>query len=257
MFIEERHEKIIDIINEKKRILVPEIEKMFGVSAASARRDLRILEESGKLKRTHGGAISIDYLQNFVISEKQENPKEIKVVFENYEKIAKKACELIEEGECIFITSGTVGYLMTRNMPTNINFMVLTNSIVVADGLCKYPNITVVMCSGELNDKGVAHDSYTIDMIKCFNFSKAFLTSAAISQELGATLPSMTGVGVMNMVIKKSKKVIGLFPSEKIGKEAVVTVCELCEFDLLLTDQATPKEFVNSCESAGVEVLIV
>lgn len=257
MFIEERHEKIVDIINERKRILVPEIEKRFGISAASARRDLRILEEKGKLKRTHGGAISINYSHDLFVSQKEESPRQMETVFENYECIAEEACKLIEEGECVFITSGTVGVLMAKKMPMDKNFTVLTNSVIVADELCKYSNITVVMCGGQLNQKGSSHDFFAVDMIKRFHIDKAFLTSAAISKESGAMLPGTVGVAIMNEAIKKSKKAVGLFPCEKIGKESAVTVCELCEFDLLLTDKSTPDEFIKDCELLGVEVIVV
>lgn len=57
MFIEERHQAILDLLNENGRISNLEIQEKFEVSYDSAKRDLRILEEKGLLKRTHGGAI--------------------------------------------------------------------------------------------------------------------------------------------------------------------------------------------------------
>jgi Transcriptional regulators of sugar metabolism len=59
MFIEERHQEILKIVKEVGRISIGEIQEKFDVSVDSARRDLRILEERGLLKRTHGGAIPI------------------------------------------------------------------------------------------------------------------------------------------------------------------------------------------------------
>ena len=55
MFIEERHEEIIRIIQKEGSITNARIQQEFGVGYDSAKRDLRILEEQGKLKRTHGG----------------------------------------------------------------------------------------------------------------------------------------------------------------------------------------------------------
>jgi Transcriptional regulators of sugar metabolism len=57
MFIEERHKAILDMLSQNNRISVEEITENFGISVESARRDLRILEEKGLLKKTHGGAI--------------------------------------------------------------------------------------------------------------------------------------------------------------------------------------------------------
>ena len=59
MFIEERHQAILDLISENGRISIGEIVEKFEVSIDSARRDLRLLEEKGLLKRTHGGAIPL------------------------------------------------------------------------------------------------------------------------------------------------------------------------------------------------------
>ena len=57
MFIEERHQAILDLLAKNGSILNSEIQEKFDVSYDSAKRDLRILEEKGLLKRTHGGAI--------------------------------------------------------------------------------------------------------------------------------------------------------------------------------------------------------
>ncbi len=43
MFIEERHQEILNIIKTNGRISIGEIQEIFEVSAESARRDLRIL----------------------------------------------------------------------------------------------------------------------------------------------------------------------------------------------------------------------
>ena len=59
MLIEERHEAILSILSQKGSITNPDIQKEFGISYDSAKRDLRILEEKGLLKRTHGGALPV------------------------------------------------------------------------------------------------------------------------------------------------------------------------------------------------------
>ena len=56
IFIEERHQAILELLQAAGRFSICEIENRFQVSADSARRYLRIKEEKGLLKRTHGGA---------------------------------------------------------------------------------------------------------------------------------------------------------------------------------------------------------
>ena len=57
MFIEERHNEISEIIKVNGKITISEITEKYGISDESARRDLRMLEQKGVCKRTHGGAI--------------------------------------------------------------------------------------------------------------------------------------------------------------------------------------------------------
>lgn len=59
MFIEERHQKILEVLKQKQSITNQEIQEMFGISYDSAKRDLRLLEEPKITKRTHGGAIPL------------------------------------------------------------------------------------------------------------------------------------------------------------------------------------------------------
>ena len=59
MFIEERHQAILSWLEEKGSITTGDIQEQYGVSYESAKRDLRILEEKGLLKRTHGGALPL------------------------------------------------------------------------------------------------------------------------------------------------------------------------------------------------------
>ena len=57
MFMQERHKAIADIIAADGKITIAQITAEYGISDESARRDLRLLEQQGICKRTHGGAI--------------------------------------------------------------------------------------------------------------------------------------------------------------------------------------------------------
>lgn len=47
MYIEQRHQAILDLLSQKESISNTEIQERFGISYDSAKRDLRILEEKG------------------------------------------------------------------------------------------------------------------------------------------------------------------------------------------------------------------
>ena len=54
MFTEERLEAIEQNLREKGKVRVKELSEMFRVSEDCIRKDLKILENAGQLKRTYG-----------------------------------------------------------------------------------------------------------------------------------------------------------------------------------------------------------
>lgn len=255
MFIEERHQSILDIIKENGRISIGQIQEKFDVSVDSARRDLRILEEKGLLKRTHGGAIPIRQI-GFSKPPKM-TARDITEIKENYFAIAMKALSLIHENDVIFLTSATVGYFMAQNLPKDIRLTVVTNSIIIAEELRKYDNINVIMVGGEMDDKGNCYDNFAIEFIKSLRFDFSFITAACISADFGVSIQKSKGVGFIKAVIESSKCSVGLFPTEKIGFESIIKICPADSLNKLITDWDAPEEELSKFDKLGIEIIVV
>ena len=60
MFAEERQEEIARHVAQSRRVNGAELAKRFSVTMETVRRDLAVLEKTGKLRRVHGGAVSAD-----------------------------------------------------------------------------------------------------------------------------------------------------------------------------------------------------
>ena len=57
---EERQAKLVEVINEKKKISVNDLAEIFEVSAVTMRKDLTDLDSEGLIRRTHNFAELID-----------------------------------------------------------------------------------------------------------------------------------------------------------------------------------------------------
>src|SRR5215216_2856536 len=57
MLAETRRRSIAETLRTSGAVTVAEVERRYGVSAMTARRDLAELERRGILRRTHGGAV--------------------------------------------------------------------------------------------------------------------------------------------------------------------------------------------------------
>lgn len=255
MFIEERHQAILDIIANNGKITTTEIQEHFSVSYDSAKRDLRILEEKGLLKRTHGGAIPARQIASG--KPPMVTCKDISEVKDNYMAIAKKAVSMIKNKDVVFITSATLGYFMAQNIPDSIQIRVVTNSIVIAEELRKRANISVIMLGGEMDHKGNCYDAFAIDTIKKLRFDKCFITAAAISADFGLSIQKSQAISFWNVVIDSSKQTVGLFPTEKIGFESVVSICPASRLNILITDWNALEEDLCQFDEQGIEIVVV
>ena len=56
--LQERHQKILDMLNNQGEVRVNELSQIFEVSDVCIRNDLSELEDKGMLSRVHGGAVS-------------------------------------------------------------------------------------------------------------------------------------------------------------------------------------------------------
>lgn len=255
MFIEERHQAILDIIKENGRISIGEIQENYNVSVDSARRDLRILEEKGLLKRTHGGAIPI--LPVGICPPRYRDFDNMNID-ENYAAISRKAVELIKEGDIIFLTSGSLGFIITTYLPKNINYTVVLNSPTLADKFKYWDNVTVYVAGGKmrLNGGSAMVDSMATAFIKNLHFDLSFLTGAGVTAEFGLSNGTDETATFQRAVIENSRQNILLMPCQKVGTNAFIKVVDVNKFDKLITDWDTIEDELMKIEETGVEVVI-
>lgn len=255
MFIDERHQAILDYLEKNGRISASEIQDMFQVSFDTARRDLRILEENGLLKRTHGGALPLRPI-GFAKPAKM-TARDISEIRENYWLIAKKAVAMLKERDVVFITSATVGYFMAQNMPENMILTVATNSIIIAEELRKRDNVRVILAGGEMDAKGNCYDHFAVECIKRMRFDKCFITSASISADFGLSIQRTGVIDFLNAVINSSKYTVGLYPTEKIGFDSIISICPSNKLDMLITDWDASEDELKKFDEQKIEIVVV
>lgn len=252
MFMEERQKDILKRVNETGRIQVTQIQELYHISADCARRDLRFLESRGLLQRTHGGAIAAQ--PKGIMPEKTYNPEDLPEVKTDYLAVARKALEHIKNDDVIYITTSSVGYYMALHVPDKLRITILTNSVTNAQLLRKKENISVILLGGEMSHRGHCHDYYTVQMVRNIRIDKAFLSYDAFSLEFGASTHNSAGVAFGRAVMERSSMNIGLYPSAKIGKNAVHSVCAADDYDLLITDTGIAEDFLQQAKEKGIAV---
>ena len=172
MFLEERYEKIIELLEKKGRVTVKELSQAFNVTEDCIRKDLRELENRGNLKRVYGGAM---IQRNHSDIKPLDERKNINI--DTKRSAALRAVDLIEEGDIIFLDVSTTNLEMAKILnKMDIKVTIVSNMLEIILELRKNPTIRTISIGGEFNKEvgaivGAAANRY----INEFTFDKAFI----------------------------------------------------------------------------------
>ena len=146
MLAVERRNRIEQIINKNKSVLVVELAKQFEVTTETIRGDLEKLEKQGVLVRTYGGATLVDNSEiELAITERDT------VNYEGKQRIGKYAADLIKDGETIFLDASTSAWHLARYIKGKRGITVITNAEKIVNELSMCDHIHVVCVGGELS----------------------------------------------------------------------------------------------------------
>lgn len=239
IFIEERHQKILEMLKDKKRVEVQKLSDLFEVSEDTIRRDLRIMEQKGKVHRTYGGAIlpeKVSTYKDFTVREKiQTDVKEC---------IASVAVSFIQEHDTILLDSSTT---VSKIIPLLSNFKdltVVTNSIIIAyDIVNKCPNIKLYITGGLVrNDIANVISLESLKTIQGLYVDKIFLSTCSISINGELSTPLIEDANIKKAMLKAGREVYILADSSKFGQRSLAEFGKIKPEYVIITDDKLPTE---------------
>lgn len=253
MFLEERHTEIVELLNKNARVTTAEIQEKFNVSYESARRDLRLLEQKGLCKRTHGGAVSMTQV---CIPADKKRKYENMTVYDNYREISKAACQRISENDIVYITSGSFGHIILSMLSKNIHCTIVVNSVDMGKELREFDNVDVYIVGGKMRQSGSLVDSFAVDFVSKLHFDLCFVTGSGVTSDFGLSNGTDETAAFQRAVIKNSRKRVLLMPGAKVGLESFVKVCNIDVFDEIITDWECNEEHIAAIEEKGVKITV-
>ena len=252
-FMEERQRKIAEDIARNGRILTGYIQRHYNVGYETARRDLEQLEKAGLCKRTHGGAIAVEQVN---VRPPYDRDFATMKITDDYLSIAKLAASQIRKNDCIYLTSGSLGHLMLKFLPTDFFYTVVVNAADMAKELRAFTNFDVYVAGGKMRQSGSIVDSMARDFVSRLHFDTCFLTGGGITVDFGLSNGTDETASFQREVLKNSRRKVLLMPSKKIGRDSFVKVCPAEEFDEIITDWEVTDEELTKLKELGVSVSI-
>lgn len=251
MFAEERREKILTKVKSTGRVFVKDLAEEFDVSIDTIRRDLKIIEDEGLIKKTHGGAISVSKVRRLPIDEKIRYGEGTK----HQNSVAKLAASFIEEGDTVYIGGASIHYILLKYLPLDKVYTVVTNSLKVAEKLKSYSNIeTYIVCGKIKHEEGIV-DALATEFVKDLRIDVAFLTGGGLSSKHGLSSSTPEGAIFQRTVAEVSSKKICLINFDKIGNEFFSKTLDLKDLDLIVTDWEAAEQEIEKIRKLGVKVI--
>jgi DeoR family fructose operon transcriptional repressor len=250
MFVEERKLKIIDILNQNKKVTVTELVRLFNVSSATIRSDLRELNDKGKIIRTHGWAI-IENGAGFEPDTEQKRDLNLAAK----QQIARLAIDLINDGDTVIFDTGTTILELAKLLNQRRRVTAVTNDFEIARVLEGINSTSVLMLGGEVRKKfHCTVGAVGNNMLAQLSVDKAFMGTNSLSISKGASTPNIQQAETKKAMIASAKKVILLCSNRKLGKDSFAHFASLDQIDTLVIEEIDGNEKYEF-EERGVEVL--
>lgn len=253
LFAEERKREIVELVNRNNKVCVPDLVNIFSVSPATIRNDLRDLQQSGLLKKTHGGAMKIDLPS---VGFERESEMKSNEQMKQKQAIARKALEYIEDGDIIILDTGTTSLEIAKILNKR-NLTVVLNDIKIAGCLEDRDGIQIILVGGTLRKKfHCTIGPIATKTLSELNVDKVFLATNGLSVNKGCTTPDLHQAELKKIMAEVASQVIVLSDSTKIGIDSFVQFVSLSEIDLLITDSRISQEHLEELTSQGLEVVV-
>jgi DeoR/GlpR family transcriptional regulator of sugar metabolism len=254
LFLQERLDQIVTLVQEKGRVSVADLSDHFGVSAVTIRNDLTSLQQQGLLVRTHGGAV--------IQSDPNMEPPAFALRKELHraekERIGQAAAALIRDGDSVALDASTTAWQIARHLKDRRELTIVTNGLFIALEFLDSPAVTVVMPGGALR---TASASLVGDEGACilerYHVQKGFFGAGGFTLEEGLTDTNQYEVKLKQRMVERSKEVIAVVDSSKWGQVTFASLASVEQLDQVIADDAAPAEMVAALRQQGTLVTLV
>lgn len=252
MNITDRHQLILQQLQEKGKVDIQELSDALQVSGVTIRKDLKLLEEKKLLFRTKGGGST----RNPYTIEKPINEKEF-IQSEEKKKIAQAALPLIGQNDSIIIGSGTTVFELARILHPSKQLTVITPALKVALELCNRQYVAVLQMGGLIHQtSSSAAGSFAERLLDDISCGMLFIGVDGIDMEFGLSITNLAEASLNTKMIHRAQTVVVLADSSKFNRRGIGRIGGLEEVDYIVTDSLVPADTVRTLQEQGIQVIV-
>lgn len=248
----QRRQLIQEYLTTHKIASVTDLSGIAGASEATVRRDLEWLENDGFLERTYGGAI-LNQRYNLESDYKQRAGN----FPEEKRKIGVLAASFIEDGDVVFINSGTTTAEILRHIRKDARITVVTNNTIAAFQL-EEAGYEILLLGGSLNTKvNAVTGSFAIENLSKIYADKCFIGVDGISLKFGCTVPTSQEAEIVRLMIARTRGSVAVVTDHsKWGVVSNYEVAKVNQIHRLITDDGIDSGALDALKSQSIDVLV-
>ena len=230
---DERRRLILDQARGTGHIEVTEVATRLAVASETVRRDLKVLEEHGLVRRTHGGAYPIDgaaFETNLSYRSGHRVPEK--------RRIALAAAEHLGDAETIYLDEGFTPQLVADELiKLGRPLTVVTASLTAASLLAPVDTMSVILLGGRVRGRTLGTvDHWATNMLSDLVIDLAVLGTNGISRDRGLTTPDPAVSAVKHKVVEVSRRCLFVGVHTKFGTNSFCKFADVADFETLITD---------------------
>src|SRR6266705_3223900 len=231
---EARQFRIGEYLQKVEFASLEEIARQVDASVSTVRRDLSLLEASGTVRRTHGGArILSPKTDEFTFSARDTHQLAEK------EAIGRACCELILPNQSVIIDAGTTAYHVALHLEAKAP-QIVTNSLPVANLFASANRLEVVLSGGVIYPRlGVLVGPLAVEAFYKLRADVAIMSAGGLVLD-GITNSHGLLIDIQKAMIRAVHKVIFCLDHTKFGRQSVLPLCDLECVDVIVTDNGAP-----------------
>lgn len=248
--LDARRNGILEILHQTGKVRIQTLSQQFGTSEVTIRNDLSVLEKKGCLERVPGGAVQT--MKNYYNMDLQQRQNENAA---SKQSIARVAASLVNDGDTLFINSGTTTHFTALELKRFKNLKVVTNAIAIAMELASVPTLNVTLLGGMLNPQyAFTYGANLLNELRSYKADKAILSVDGVCGR-GITTYHAEEAEVSKLMLNRSRTIIIVSDHTKLGRESFLRIGSLSPGYHLVTNRCNDPDVLEQIKEIGVNVL--
>lgn len=238
-------------IIEHDTVTMEELRDTFNISMNTTRLDVAQLVNKGTIRKVYGGVCS-NQKNNLVPFEERKSKNTL-----GKKAVGKGAASLVNDGDIIFIDSGTTTMYLVDHLTECKNVTILTNNLNVINRALNMTDLNVICLPGMLERKTNSFVSAdAVHFLERYNIKKSFMASSGITESGMITNSSPLEFEIKKAAIENSKEVYLMIDSTKYAKSALLTYASIDDMNMLIVDSDAEQGLLDLCRQHNVQVKV-